>query len=558
MPARLIRRELPEGRPRLRLPTVVSDLLLTHETPLDRPDWIERRRKPRIAQEERQPYQRRSLYAEILDFMFAPMALLWPLSVVLTFAVARSLADVPFDSQLEQRIRALSNYVEITGTVEPPRDFEMPRGLLADGENEERTAYQIVAANGQVLAGDPALPRPRLHDYAGIDQIKWRTLAHRSEDWRVAYVHLPNPAGAGEPPILIQVAETLARRNALANEIIRGIIVPQFLLLPIAVFLVWFGLSRGLHPLKAVQERIRNRRPDDFSPIDPRGTPEEIAPLVTAFNDLLLRLEQNISAQTRFIGDAAHQLKTPLAGLRTQAELALEEGDASELRNSLRYIASSAERAARMVSQLLSLARMENLRDAALFARLDLAVLAPGVVGEWVPQALRRQIDLGFECSVDAAPVEGLPLLLRELMNNLIDNALQHTPAGGSVTVRLSRAGSDGEGDSDSDRDRDAAGDGSAAHQDDGVLQAGILLEVEDTGVGIPSPEQARIFDRFYQVLGGRSEGSGLGLAIVREIASQHQARVSVVSPVDAGQAGGNGGTRFKVLFQEAAAEPAA
>ena len=163
------------------------------------------------------------------------------------------------------------------------------------------------------------------------------------------------------------MAETLERRNALANEIIRGIIVPQFLLLPIAVFLVWFGLSRGLHPLKAVQERIRNRRPDDFSPIDPRGTPEEIAPLVTAFNDLLLRLEQNIGAQKRFIGDAAHQLKTPLAGLRTQAELALKEGDANELRSSLRYIASSAERSARMVSQLLSLARMENLRDAALF-----------------------------------------------------------------------------------------------------------------------------------------------------------------------------------------------
>ena len=548
MPARLIRRELPEGRPRLRLPTVVTDLLRTHETPIDRPDWIERRRKPRIAKEERQPYQRRSLYAEILDFMFAPMALLWPLSVVLTFVIARSLADVPFDSQLEQRIRALSNYVEITGTIEPPRDFEMPRGLLADAGDEERTAYQIVASNGQVLAGDPALPRPRLSDHPGVDQIKWRTLAHRSEDWRVAYAHVPNPAGAGDPPILIQVAETLARRNALANEIIRGIIVPQFLLLPIAVFLVWFGLSRGLHPLKAVQERIRNRRPDDFSPIDPRGTPEEIAPLMTAFNDLLLRLEQNISAQTRFIGDAAHQLKTPLAGLRTQAELALEEGDANELRNSLRYIASSAERAARMVSQLLSLARMENLRDAALFERLDLAVLAPAVVGEWVPQALRRQIDLGFECSVDAAPVEGLPLLLRELMNNLIDNALKHTPAGGSVTVRLGHAEAAGDGDLDS----------AAAQQDDGALHAGILLEVEDSGVGVPPPDQARIFDRFYQVLGGRSEGSGLGLAIVLEIANQHQARVSVVSPVGEGQPGVDGGTRFEVFFEEAGEKRAA
>lgn len=514
----------PERLPSQRLPTVVSDLLRTHETPIDRPDWIERRRKPRTRTEERQPYQRRSLYAEILDFMFAPLALLWPLSVVLTFVVARSLADVPFDRELEQRIRALTNYVEITGSFQPPQSFDVPRGLLTT-DGEERTTYQIVSASGVVLSGDPSLPRPRLYDFPEVDQIKRRTLPHRSEDWRIAYAYVSKagPGNAAHPaPILIQVAETLERRNALANEIIRGIIVPQFLLLPIAVFLVWFGLSRGLHPLKAVQERIRNRRPDDFSPIDPRGTPEEIAPLVTAFNDLLLRLEQNISAQKRFIGDAAHQLKTPLAGLRTQAELALKEGDANELRSSLRHIASSAERSARMVSQLLSLARMENLRDTSLFELLDLAALARSVVGEWVPQALRRGIDLGFECFVAAAPVEGSPLLLRELMNNLIDNALQHTLRNGSVTVRV--AGS--------------------------TLAPGVLLEVEDTGSGIPEPDQIRIFDRFYQVLGTSSEGSGLGLAIVLEIADQHQASVSVFSPVthDA-ETGLDRGTRFQVLF---------
>jgi two-component system sensor histidine kinase TctE len=526
----------PEKLPVQRLPTVVMDLFRTHETPIDRPDWIERRRKPRSAMEERQPYQRRSLYAEILDFMFAPMALLWPLSVVLTFVVARSLADVPFDRELEQRIRALTNYVEITGSFQPPQSFDVPRGMLTT-DGEERTTYQILSASGQVLSGDPTLPRP--YDFPEVDQIKRRTLSHRSEDWRIAYAFVAKagPDNAARPaPILIQVAETLERRNALANEIIRGIIVPQFLLLPIAVFLVWFGLSRGLHPLKAVQERIRNRRPDDFSPIDPRGTPEEIAPLVTAFNDLLLRLEQNIGAQKRFIGDAAHQLKTPLAGLRTQAELALKEGDANELRSSLRYIASSAERSARMVSQLLSLARMENLRDTSLFEKLDLAVLARSTVGEWVPQALRRGIDLGFECEVANAPVEGLPLLLRELMNNLIDNALQHTPRDGSVTVRVSRL-----------EPHEAFGDFAPSPRPPGVL-----LEVEDTGGGIPAADQARIFDRFYQVLGARSEGSGLGLAIVLEIADQHQASVSVLSPVSPdAESGRDAGTRFQVFFAD-------
>lgn len=518
--------------PTLRLPTVLSDLLRTHETPIDRPDWIERRRKPRTAAGEREPYQRRSLYAEILDFMFAPLALLWPLSVVLTFAVARSLADVPFDQELEQRIRALTNYVEITGSFQPPHSFDVPRGLLTT-VGEERTTYQIGLASGTILSGDPTLPRPRIYDLVEGNQIRRRTVSHRSEDWRIAYSWVAKPGSGGDgrsAPVLIQVAETLERRNALANEIIRGIIVPQFLLLPIAVFLVWFGLSRGLHPLQAVQERIRNRRPDDFSPIDPRGTPEELAPLLTSFNDLLLRLEQNISAQKRFIGDAAHQLKTPLAGLRTQAELALKEGDAKELRNSLRHIASSAERSARMVSQLLSLARMENLRDAALFERLDLAALARGVVGEWVPQALSRGIDLGFECEVSPAPVHGLPLLLRELMSNLVDNALQHTPRGGSVTLRVSR--------------RDP-------------ISSGVLLEVEDTGIGISESDQSRIFDRFYQVLGARGEGSGLGLAIVLEIADQHQANVAVVSPIIRDpQSGAEGGTRFRVSFAQTDGAP--
>ncbi len=505
-----------------RLPTMVSDLIRTHETPIDRPDWIERRRKPRIGTGKREAYRRRSLFAEILDFMFAPLALLWPMSVVLTFVVARALADVPFDAELEQRLRALANYVEITGSYQPPDSFDAPRGLLPL-DDAKQSAYQVRSATGELLAGDPELPPPRQYDFLEPGSLARRTQPVRSEDWRIAHTWVASTAAdvGSRGPVLIQVGETLERRNALANEIIRGIIVPQFLLLPIAVFLVWFGLSRGLHPLKAVQERIRNRRPDDFSPIDPHGTPEEIAPLVTAFNDLLLRLEQNIGAQKRFIGDAAHQLKTPLAGLRTQAELALEEGDANELRNSLRHIASSAERSARMVSQLLSLARMENLRDAALFERLDLPGLARSVVSEWVPQALARGIDLGFECDTGPARLEGLPLLLRELMNNLIDNALRHTPRGGSVTVRVTRRG---------------------------PPPATLVLEVEDTGSGIPEADQARIFDRFYQVLGSQSQGSGLGLAIVLEIADQHQAAITLTSPV-CRDPGATPGTRFQVRF---------
>ncbi|MGE0310043.1 MAG: sensor histidine kinase [Lautropia sp.] len=516
---------LREGRPLVRpqsLRSIFSDLVRMHETRPDTVPRVERRRRPR-PDTDNEPYQRRSLYAEILDFMFAPLALLWPVSVAITFIVARSLADAPFDRALEERMRTLINYVEVTRSFQPPGGFNVPSTLFPSS-SEEPNEFQIVSSRGTVLAGAAALPRPRIYDFPELDRIKRRTVTHRGEDWRVAYAYVQPTPGLevdGDAPLLLQVAETLEQRTALANEILRGIIVPQFLTLPLAVFLVWFGLARGLKPLKAVQERIRNRATDDFSPIDPRGAAEEIAPLVTAFNDLLARLEKNIDSQKRFIGDAAHQLKTPLAGLRMQAELALQESEPHELRSRLRLIASSAERSAHMVSQLLALARTENLREAAPFATIDLCELARSVVGEWVPQSLARGIDLGFEQEVAKAPIDGHEVLLRELLNNLIDNALRHAPDG-AVTVRIR-----------TDRDQ-------------------VVLDVEDNGCGIAPDEQGRIFDRFYRVLGNTTEGSGLGLAIVKEIADQHGARLTLTSPLP----GIAGGTRFSLAFGPEAEDP--
>ena len=275
-------------------------------------------------------------------------------------------------------------------------------------------------------------------------------------------------------------------------------ILPQFLILPLALALVWFGLGRGLEPLKLMQQRIRARRPDDLSPIDPRGVPEEISPLVDAFNDLLGRLGQTISVQRRFIADAAHQMKTPLAGLRTQAELALRESSPADVRRSLEQLVRSSERAAHLISQLLSLTRMENLREQAAHESLDLNALARTVVTEWADEAIRRGIDFGYESDDAPAPIAGHPILLREMFNNLIDNALRYTPAHGCVTVRVRSDTTD------------------------------VLFEVEDNGPGVAESERDLVFERFYRVLGTEIDGSGLGLSIVREIASQHDSSVSL------------------------------
>jgi two-component system sensor histidine kinase TctE len=297
----------------------------------------------------------------------------------------------------------------------------------------------------------------------------------------------------------VQVAETLEKRSQLANEIIRGVIVPQFIVLPIAVVLVWFGLSRGLAPLAALQARIRARAPDDMSPIDPQAAPEEISPVVVSFNELLERLSRNMQMQQRFLADAAHQMKTPLAGLRTQAELALRETDPQQLKRSLRQIATSTERATHLINQLLALARAEHqATDPARFEVVELNALARSVVQESVPDAISRRVDLGFEPAEQPVRIVGVPLLLRELMLNLVDNGLRYVPEGGSVTLRIRR-------------DDDAA-----------------FIDVEDTGPGIPEAERNRVFDRFYRILGTNVDGSGLGLAIVREIVERHEGSINI------------------------------
>lgn len=443
-------------------------------------------------------FEQRSLFGEILDWMLAPLLLLWPMSVTVTYVGAQSIANAPFDRGLAEAVVALSNHVhQSRGNVTLELPISTRELLRADATDS--VYYMVLGLRGEFVAGDNDLPLPAEDTRPIPREVQFRSDLVRGNEIRIAYSWAEFNYEGRSQYALVQVAETLEKRSQLANEIIRGVIVPQFIVLPVAVVLVWFGLSRGLAPLSALQQRIRSRQPDDLSPIDARGAPEEIAPLVSSFNELLARLSQNIEMQQRFLTDAAHQMKTPLAGLRTQAELALRETDPQQLRRTLRYIAASTERSTHLINQLLALARAEHQgSDPGRFEVVDLVPLARELVGDFVAEAIQRDIDLGFESPDEPARIVAAPMLVREMLRNLLDNALRYTPSRGSVTVRVRHA-----------------------------AQC-VYLEVEDSGPGIPEGERQRVFDRFYRILGTNVDGSGLGLAIVREIAEQHDALIRI------------------------------
>jgi two-component system sensor histidine kinase TctE len=442
--------------------------------------------------------EQRSLFGEILDWMLAPLLLLWPMSVTITYLVAQTIANAPFDRNLSEAVSVLADHLkDFNGQV--TLQLPMTAREILRGDSADSVYYMVLGLRGEFVAGDADLPLPPEDEVPSSTQVKLRFDQLRGSEIRLAYTWVEFRRNGGTSHALVQVAETLEKRSQLANEIIRGVIVPQFVVLPIAVVLVWFGLSRGLAPLTSLQARIRARKPDDLSPIDPRAAPEEISPVVASFNELLARLAQNIQMQQRFLADAAHQMKTPLAGLRTQAELALRETDPQQLKRSLRQIATSTERATHLINQLLALARAEHQAvDPGGFEVVELGAIARSVVLESVPDAVSRGLDLGFEGIERPVRIVGVPVLIRELMLNLVDNAIRYTPAKGSVTVRIRQDG------------------------------ASAFLEVEDTGPGIPEGERQRVFDRFYRILGSNVDGSGLGLAIVREIAEQHGALLRV------------------------------
>ncbi|RZL97765.1 MAG: sensor histidine kinase [Variovorax sp.] len=465
----------------------------------------------------------RSLFGEILDWMLTPLLLLVPVSIGLTWLVAQGIANAPFDRALEYNVQTLARLVLVQdGRLQ----FLLPQPAreILRGDDADRVYYQVLDAGGALLSGERDVPPPLADEPPVPGTVYLHDAEMRGQPVRIASLWVQ--PGAGVQPALIQVAETRGKQSVLATEIIKGVLLPQFAILPLAVLLIWLALVRGIKPLSVIEARIRERRPDDLSPLDESTVPLEVVPLVSSVNELLGKLHSSIATQKRFLADAAHQLKTPLAGLRMQADLAQREGaNAEELKHSLKQIGRASVRATHTVNQLLSLARAESSGASIGRQPCDLARLTIEVVREAVPRAIDKRIDLGYDGAEAGAPgvlLPGNPTLLKELVRNLVDNALNYTPSGdahpGVVTARVLA---------------DPFG-------------RVVLLQVEDNGPGIAQADRELVFEPFYRVLGNEADGSGLGLPIVREIARQHRATVTL-EDAHAGQR--PPGTRFSVRF---------
>ncbi|MEO8142928.1 MAG: sensor histidine kinase N-terminal domain-containing protein [Betaproteobacteria bacterium] len=423
--------------------------------------------------------------------LLPPVATLLVAGAVGAYFVSLEPASEAYDQALVDVSIALGERIRSSGET---ISFDLPNAAeqVLRTDKYDTIFYSVRRADGSVLAGDPGLPAvPALREPEdGVVRYDGEYLGRKV---RVAALLVP----CGAETCTVQVAETTNKRSKLARNIVLSSLVPELLITLATLALVWFGVKRGLTPLEDLSTEIRTRSARDLRPIDPAHAPEEARPLVSALNQLFGQVAESSGNQQRFLANAAHQLRTPLAGLQAHTELALAQDVPEAHRAQLEQVHRATIRTARLANQLLALARAEpGGYRADAFAAVSLRAVVEDAADEWVHRAMAKEIDLGFE--LNEAGVSADALLLREALANLVHNALEYTPKGGRVTVTT------------------------------GMRNDCAFLEVEDDGPGIPPGEHEQVLERFYRVPGTSGTGSGLGLSIVREIAVAHGAQISI------------------------------
>lgn len=438
-----------------------------------------------------------SIRRRLLVGLLTAVGLVWFGIAAMVYHVAQHEAEEVFDAQLAQYARVLQRLVAAHQTGgQDPRALPLPPALIIrsfteqvpeEGHRYERKLrFHVWDANGRLLVSSQEPPVSRVAPTAAgygtesADGHEWRTFSLVS----------------GDRGPRVYVAERDDIRGELVAEVVVRQMAPGLLAFPIFGLVIWIVVGRGLHPLQRVAREVSRRNPEQLEALRVADVPTETRPLVDALNRLFERLQTAFERERRFIADAAHELRTPIAAIKTQAQTAMAAQDARQRQHALDNIVRGVDRATHLEAQLLTLARLDPEARASLRHRdVKLVPLARAVLAELGPSAVAKDIDLGLDAA-DAIATTGDPDLLAILLRNLVENAIRHTPEGGSVTVTLARE------------------------------PGTVVLGVADTGPGISDADRERVFERFYRASVGRDCGSGLGLSIVKRIADLHGASV--------------------------------
>ena len=438
----------------------------------------------------------KSLRGQLLALLVVPLLALLVVNSVLTYRVAINTANEAYDRLLLASVKAIADRVTIA-KGEIVVDIPYVALELFESNIKERIFYKVATADGATVTGYDDLPAPPAG--APHDRPAFFHGEYHGESLYQAALYKPLYDASLNVEVLIQVGETAESRDALSRRILYDGLVRQTLLIVLASLMVWLGVRYMMRPLERLREEIAARKATDVTALGDAGVQEEVRPLIEALNQHAARIETMIAARLQFITDAAHQVRTRLAILRTQVEYGQRLSDAESMRGVLAGAQANVEETSRFFTQLMVLAHAEaNLMPPHEHGSVDLAALAHALALEWVGEARAKQINLGFEGPESGTVVRGQPVLLRELITNLLDNAIRYTHAGGSVTLRVIVEGE------------------------------AIVVEVEDNGPGIAPGDRTRVFERFYR--GTEGEGSGLGLAIAWEISHSHSAAIALES----------------------------
>jgi two-component system sensor histidine kinase TctE len=460
-----------------------------------------------------------SIRRQLIFWLVLPLSIALICSALVVYKLASDFVTEAYDRALYDSALDLSRRLRLR---EGRLSVDLPPAAadMLEIDDIDRVYYAVRSDDGQLVLGESSLPRlPPSADR----RPRYYYARYLGQDIRLVALRMPYDPDNETLLAEVIVGETLIRRRMLGEEILVAVAVSQLVLIGMISLSVYLGVGHGLLPLGRLRAQIEARSHRDLTPLDEPRTPREVRPLVHAINELMQRLRRAMVSQQRFIADAAHQLRTPLAGLRTHAELALREQDLAGMRERVRTLVHATDRSARVAHQLLSLALAEpEASSAAPLHDVDLVAIAREVTTESVPRALMRQLDLGLAADAPEVRIRGNPVLLHELLVNLVDNAIRYTGPGGRITVGVEHD------------------------------HATATLSVEDDGPGIPARDRERVFERFQRLAEDRSEGCGLGLAIVREIAEAHSASVRIEDGAD------GKGTRVSVRFARSAREQAA